>query len=65
MTMPLNKKYWKSIDQLNSLDKNLDKLEHNEFVSKLPEDLSVDEKTLDKSTTSRRDFLKYALNFQK
>ena len=58
--MALNKTYWKSIDQLNPSDKDLDKLEQNEFVSKLPEDFSVDEKTLDKSTTSRRDFLKYA-----
>ena len=48
------------MDQLNPSDKDLDKLGQNEFVSKLPEDFSVDEKTLDKSTTSRRDFLKYA-----
>ena len=58
--MALNKTYWKSMDQLNPSDKDLDKLEQNEFVSKLPEDFSVDEKTLDKSPTSRRDFLKYA-----
>ena len=58
--MASNKTYWKSMDQLNPSDKDLDKLEQNEFVSKLPEDFSVDEKTLDKSTTSRRDFLKYA-----
>ena len=60
MSMPLNKKYWKSIDQLNSFDKNLDKLQYNEFVSKLPEDFLGDEKMLNKSTASRRDFLKYA-----
>ena len=58
--MASNKTYWKSMDQLNPSDKDLDKLGQNEFVSKLPEDFSVDEKTLDKSTTSRRDFLKYA-----
>ena len=54
--MASNKTYWKSMDQLNSSDKDLDKLGQNEFVSKLPEDFSVDEKKLDKSTTSRRDF---------
>ena len=58
--MASNKTYWKSMDQLNPSDKDLDKLGQNEFVSKLPEDFSVDEKALDKSTTSRRDFLKYA-----
>ena len=58
--MASNKTYWKSMDQLNPSDKDLVKLAQNEFVSKLPEDFSVDEKTLDKSTTSRRDFLKYA-----
>ena len=58
--MASNKTYWKSMDQLNPSDKDLDKLGQNEFVSKLPEDFSGDEKTLDKNTTSRRDFLKYA-----
>ena len=48
------------MDQLNPSDKDLDKLGQNEFVSKLPENFSVEEKTLEKSTTSRRDFLKYA-----
>ena len=41
--MALNKTYWRSMDQLNPSDKDLDKLEQNEFVSKLPEDFSVDE----------------------
>ena len=58
--MALNKTYWKSIDQINSSNEDLKKLEHNEFVSKLPEDFLSDEETLDKSNTSRRDFLKYA-----
>ena len=34
-------------------------MEQNEFVSKLPEDFLSDEKTLEESSTSRRDFLKY------
>jgi len=58
--MALNKTYWKSIDQINSSNEDLKKLEHNEFVSKLPDDFLSDEETLDKSNTSRRDFLKYA-----
>ena len=58
--MALNKTYWKSIDQIDSSNGDLKKLEHNEFVSKLPEDFLSDEESLDKGNTSRRDFLKYA-----
>ena len=57
--MKLKKTYWKNIEQLDSSNEDLKKLEHNEFVSKLPKDFLGDEKTLDESSTSRRDFLKY------
>ena len=57
--MSSNKKYWKAIEQLDSSKKNLEGIEHNEFISKLPENFLSDEKTLNDSTTSRRDFLKY------
>jgi len=57
--MKLKKTYWKNIEQLDSSNEDLKKLEHNEFVSKLPKDFLADEKTLDESSTSRRDFLKY------
>jgi len=57
--MASNKTYWKSIDQLDSSNQELKKLEQNEFVSKLPEDFLSDERTLEESSTSRRDFLKY------
>ena len=57
--MASNKTYWKNLDQLDSNNENLKKLEENEFVSKLPEDFLSDEKTLEESSTSRRDFLKY------
>ena len=57
--MASNKTYWKNIDQLNPENEDLKKLEQNEFVSKLPEDFLSDEKTLEESSTSRRDFLKY------
>ena len=57
--MASNKTYWKNIDQLNPENEVVKKLEQNEFVSKLPEDFLTDEKTLEESSTSRRDFLKY------
>jgi len=57
--MASNKTYWKNIDQLNPGNEVVKKLEQNEFVSKLPEDFLTDEKTLEESNTSRRDFLKY------
>ena len=57
--MASNKTYWKNLAQLDTSDEAVKKLEHNEFVSKLPKDFLSDEKTLDESSTSRRDFLKY------
>ena len=57
--MASNKTYWKNLDQLDSNNVDLKKLEENEFVSKLPEDFLSDEKALEESITSRRDFLKY------
>ena len=57
--MASNKTYWKNLTQLDPSDEAVKKLEHNEFVSKLPKDFLSDEKTLDESSTSRRDFLKY------
>ena len=57
--MASNKTYWKNIDQLDPTNESVQKLEQNEFASKLPEDFLSDEKTLEESSTSRRDFLKY------
>jgi len=57
--MASNKTYWKNIAQLDPSDEAIQKLEQNEFVDKLPEDFLSDEKTLEESSTSRRDFLKY------
>ena len=57
--MASNKTYWKNLDQLDLNNEDVKKLEENEFVSKLPEDFLSDEKTLEESSTSRRDFLKY------
>ena len=36
--MASNKTYWKNLVQLDSSDEAVKKLEHNEFVSKLPKD---------------------------
>ena len=57
--MSSNKKYWKAIEQVDSLSNSFEELEHKEFISKLPENFLSDEKTLNDSNTSRRDFLKY------
>jgi MoCo/4Fe-4S cofactor protein with predicted Tat translocation signal len=57
--MASKKTYWKNIAQLDPTDEVVKQLEQNEFVSKLPEDFLSDERTLEDSSTSRRDFLKY------
>ena len=57
--MASNKTYWKNIDQIDPNNVEVKKLEDNEFASKLPVDFLSDEKTLEESSTSRRDFLKY------
>ncbi|MAM00625.1 MAG: quinol:cytochrome C oxidoreductase [Flavobacteriaceae bacterium] len=57
--MSSNKKYWKAIEQVDSLSNSFEELEHKEFISKLPENFLSDEKTLNDNNTSRRDFLKY------
>ena len=57
--MAANKKYWKSIDQLDQANPMLAKLEHNEFPEKLPQDFKKDDSKIDDGSSSRRDFLKY------
>jgi len=57
--MASKKTYWKQIEQLNPQNTEVQKLAHDEFASKLPKDFLSDEKTLQESNTSRRDFLKY------
>jgi len=59
--MSSNKKYWKSVGELNE-DKGsmLETLRHKEFVQEIPVDEFLGDKdTLESSSTSRRDFLKY------
>lgn len=58
--MASNKKYWKSVEELNENSSIVDALRQNEFVEAIPVDEFLgDKETLESSSTSRRDFLKY------
>ncbi len=58
--MASNKKYWRSIDELDQDNEIVKALEDKEFVTEIPvEDFLGDKKTLETSSTTRRDFLKY------
>jgi len=58
--MSSNKKYWKSVEELNEDSSIVETLRNNEFVEEIPTDEFLgDEKTLSSSSTTRRDFLKY------
>lgn len=57
--MANSKKYWKGLEQLNNDPKFLESV-NNEFPEELPIDKFLgDNETLENSSTSRRDFLKY------
>ncbi|MDP3312054.1 TAT-variant-translocated molybdopterin oxidoreductase [Lutibacter sp.] len=58
--MASNKKYWKSVEELNENSSIVDTLKNNEFVEELPLDQFLGNKeNLESSSTTRRDFLKY------
>lgn len=58
--MASNKKYWKSVEELNENSSIVEALRQNEFVEEVPVDEFLgDKETLESSSTSRRDFLKY------
>lgn len=58
--MASNKKYWKSVEELNENSSIVEKLKQNEFAEEIPTDEFLgDKETLATSSTSRRDFLKY------
>ena len=58
--MASNKKYWKSVEELNENSSIVEKLSKTEFVEEIPTgEFLGDKETLEKSDTSRRDFLKY------
>ena len=59
--MSSNKKYWKSVEELNENGSSVvEALKHKEFVQEIPVDEFLgDKETLESSSTTRRDFLKY------
>ena len=58
--MASNKKYWKSVEELDENSSVVKTLRENEFVEELPIDKFLgDKETLETSSTTRRDFLKY------
>ena len=60
--MASSKKYWKSVEELNENSSIVESLQQNEFVQEIPtDDFLGDKETLETSSTTRRDFLKYCL----
>jgi len=58
--MASNKKYWKSVEELNENSSIVETLRNNEFVEPIPvEDFLGNKDSLSSSSTTRRDFLKY------
>ncbi|MCT4628991.1 TAT-variant-translocated molybdopterin oxidoreductase [Winogradskyella sp.] len=58
--MSSNKKYWKSVEELNENSSIVETLQQNEFLEEIPTDEFLGDKdSLESSSTSRRDFLKY------
>ena len=58
--MSSNKKYWKSVEELNENSSIVETLKQNEFVNEIPTDEFLgDKETLEATSTTRRDFLKY------
>jgi len=57
--MSSNKKYWKSVEELND-SSIVETLKQNEFVQEIPtNEFLGDKESLEASSTTRRDFLKY------
>ncbi len=58
--MASNKKYWKSVEELDENSSIVETLRNNEFVEPIPVDEFLGDKdSLKNSSTTRRDFLKY------
>ncbi|OQD43735.1 quinol:cytochrome C oxidoreductase [Croceivirga radicis] len=58
--MASNKKYWKSEAELDPNNSIVETLKQNEFAEPIPvDDFLGDKQTLEESSTTRRDFLKY------
>ena len=58
--MSSNKKYWKSVEELDGNSSIVEALKNNEFVEEIPTDEFLgNADALSSSSTTRRDFLKY------
>src|SRR5699024_12388965 len=58
--MASNKKYWRGVEELNEDSSIIKTLQQNEFTEEIPTDEFLGDKdTLEESSTSRRDFLKW------
>src|SRR6056297_2526355 len=58
--MSSNKKYWKSVEELNKNSSVVETLQQKEFAEEIPVDEFLgDKESLESSSTTRRDFLKY------
>jgi len=58
--MASNKKYWKSVEELNENSSIMETLKQNEFAEPIPTDAFLgNQNAMETSSTSRRDFLKY------
>ena len=58
--MSSNKKYWKSVEELDENSSIVEALKNNEFVEEIPTDEFLgNNDALSSSSTTRRDFLKY------
>lgn len=58
--MSSNKKYWQSVEELKESSSIVEAHQQKEFAEEIPTDEFLgDKETLEGSTTSRRDFLKY------
>ncbi|CAM4213182.1 TAT-variant-translocated molybdopterin oxidoreductase [Gillisia hiemivivida] len=58
--MSSNKKYWKSVEELNENSSIVETIQQKEFAEEIPTDEFLGDKdSLSSSSTTRRDFLKY------
>ena len=63
--MSSEKKYWRSVEELDTNNPVIDQIQQNEFVDKLPtlysgeHEFLSNKEVMEKSSTTRRNFLKY------
>ena len=63
--MSSEKKYWRSVEELDTNNPVIDQIQQNEFVDKLPtlysgeHEFLSNKEVMEESSTTRRDFLKY------